>query len=164
MTANIQQYLSPSGLRYAHLEENGRMAVIGYGASVVEAFEAAATALFDLVADIEDVPPQRTLPVSFTEADAAAALPRWLNLLLDAARLHAIAFSEFHLEREGTSWKGCATGDVRRRPGRDVHVVRAEQDSASVRETPDGWEARCGVQYRPPGAETPLHGTPGHST
>ena len=151
MTAStLRVCVSPTGLRYAHVDVEGRVTVIGYGATMMQAFEAAAAAMFDLTTDLELVHPHRTVPVSFVASEAEAALVRWLNVLLEAARHHGLAFSEFHLLREGNSWRGSATGDVHReRPGHDLEVMRVHSDMLTVHQTPEGWEARCAVECQP---------------
>jgi SHS2 domain-containing protein len=162
--------VSPTGLRYAHVVKEGAVTVLGYGATMTQAFEAAAAAMFDLAADLEYVSPVRTVPVSFVETDAAAALVRWLSLLLAAARHNGVSFSEFHLQRERSWWKGCATGGARpARPGHELEVMRVDRARAMVRETPEGWEARCRLDCRPraqslqitPGREAPGGGRSG---
>lgn len=151
MTAStLRVCISPTGLRYAHADVEGRVSVVGYGATMTQAFEAAAAAMFDLTTDLEQVHPRRTVPVSFVEVDAHAALVRWLNVLLEAARHHGLTFSEFHLLREGNSWRGSATGDVHRDgPGHELEVMRVHRDMLTVHQTPEGWEAHCAVECQP---------------
>ncbi|HWI12988.1 MAG TPA: archease [Burkholderiales bacterium] len=139
--------------RYTYFDTHKGVGVVGYGTTLERAFEGAAEATFALLADLTHVRPQRTLPVSFIEADEARALRRWLDLLIEAARQHQLVFCEFHVQREQERWWGCATGQ--RRHGtlaRELDVVRAGGSGAAVRRTPRGWEASCVVECARPAA------------
>lgn len=136
---------------YTYFSVKHGVGVVGYGATLERAFEGAAEATFALLTDPSHVRPQRTLPVSFIEADEARALTRWLDLLIDAARQYRLVFSEFHLQREQDRWWGCATGQ--RRHGalaRELEVKCAAQRETAVRRTTRGWEASCVVECRRP--------------
>lgn len=135
--------------RYTYFEGEHGVGVVGYGPTLERAFEGAAEAAFALVADLSHVRPQRTLPVSFIEADDARALTRWLDLLIAAAREHQLIFSEFHLQREKGRWWGCATGQ--RRHGafaRELQVGRLARGQNAVTRTAHGWEASCVIECR----------------
>jgi len=142
--------------RYTYFEGEHGVGVVGYGTTLERAFEGAAEAAFALVADLSHVRPQRTLPVSFIEADDARALARWLDLLIAAARQHQLVFSEFHLQREKGRWWGCATGQ--RRHGafaRELEVLGAARGQNAVKRTASGWEASCVVECARPVAPDP---------
>jgi len=161
-TSSLQGSVSPTGLRYAYVEQDGDVGVVGYGETMEQAFEAAAAALFGLTTKLSEVRPERTVPVSFIETDAEAALVRWLDLLLESAGRHRLSFSEFHLQRERTWWWGCATGEPRRGEGEAaVKLKRASPDMVAVKQTPRGWEARCMCVVERRGHMPPVRMTPG---
>lgn len=145
--STLEGSVSPTGLRYAYVEQDGKVGVVGYGETMERAFEAAAAALFGLTTELSEVRPERTVPVSFIEDDAEAALARWLDLLLESAGQHRLSFSEFHIQRERTWWRGCATGEYRHgKPEGVAEVKRIARNTAVVKQTGQGWEARCAVE------------------
>lgn len=128
---------------FAHDADTG---VVGRGATLEEAFEAAARATFAIMTDIAQVQPTESLNVEFEEADRELALVRWLNLLLGLARERGLALGRFWIERDGVVWRGGAAGE-RWRQGleRGVEVKGATLTMLEVKETAAGWEARCVV-------------------
>lgn len=133
--------------RYEYFHSDRDVSVAGYGATVEEAFQNAAEAMFALAVELAHVQAERTLPVSFIEESESRALARWLDLLADAAARHHLVFREFHLQREGALWWGCATGQrVQGARERELPVKRAERGVVLVRRIPSGWEARCSVE------------------
>jgi SHS2 domain-containing protein len=133
--------------RYTYFDGEHGIGVVGYGTTLESAFEGVAEATFALLADLSHVRAQRTLPVSFIDADDTRALTRWLDLLLEAAREHQLVFSEFHLQRELGRWWGCATGQ--RRHGAlagELEVKRVIRSHTAVRRTERGWEASCVIE------------------
>jgi SHS2 domain-containing protein len=135
---------------YAYIEGDRDLGIVGYGGTLERAFERAAEAVFALMTDLSRVRPERTVPVSFIEADDADALTRWLALLIEAAHHHQLVFSEFHLQREHGRWWGCATGQRRYDAStREVSVKRAARGHAAVKRTATGWEVSCFVHCVP---------------
>lgn len=151
--------------RYTYFDSEHDIGLVAHGNTLEQAFESAAEAMFALMSDLSHVHAERTLPVSFIEANESRALMRWLNLLIEVARQHHLVFSEFRLQRERTRWWGCATGQTPHVPhDRGVNVKRARSDRVTVKQTDKGWEARCVVECTPctPGVhrDTPAHPAP----
>ncbi len=135
-----------SGERHAYFEHDADIGIIGRGASVEEAFEAAAAAMFSVMTDLAGVRAARTVKIEFEEADTELALVRWLNSLLAAARENGMVFVAFRLDRDGVVWRGSATGESWRDGlERGVEVKGATLTMLSVKRTQAGWEARCVV-------------------
>ncbi len=135
-----------SGERYAYFEHDADIGIIGRGASVEEAFETAAAAMFSIMTDLAGVRAARTVKFEFEEADTELALVRWLNALLAAAREHGMVFVAFRLDRDGVVWRGSATGESWRDGlERGVEVKGATLTMLSVAQAQGGWEARCVV-------------------
>lgn len=130
----------------AYFDHDADIGVIGRGATLEEAFEAAARATFAIMADIDTVKPQDTVTVEFEEADIELALVRWLNLLITSAREHGMIFCRFWIERDGVRWRGGASGERWRDDlARGVEVKGATLTMLEARKVPAGWEARCVV-------------------
>lgn len=135
-----------SGERYAYFDHDADIGIIGRGASVEEAFETAAAAMFSIMTDLAGVRAARTVKIEFEEADTELALVRWLNSLLAAARENGMVFAAFRLDRDGVVWRGSATGESWRDGlERGVEVKGATLTMLSVKRAQAGWEARCVV-------------------
>lgn len=136
------------GLRgnFDYFEHEADIGVIGRGATLEEAFAAAASATFAIMTDIAQVNPAQTVSIEFDEPDEELALVRWLNLLIGTARERGLVFGRFQIRRDGLRWYGSAEGEPwRPELERGVEVKGATLTMLSVRKTGEGWEARCVV-------------------
>lgn len=134
----------PQGDEY--FDHDADVGVIGRGATVEEAFEAAARAMYALMTDIRAVREERSVSLEFEEADVELALVRWLNLLLGLSHEEGLIFGRFWLERDAVRWRGGASGEPwRPELERGVEVKGATLTMLQVRQSKDGWEARCVV-------------------
>jgi SHS2 domain-containing protein len=130
----------------SYFDHDADIGVIGCGATVTAAFEAAATAMFAIMVDVEQIKPLCSVHVSLTEPDLELAFARWLNELLGAAQAEHLVLGRFELMREGDQWSGDAWGEPWRRGlERGVEVKGATLTMLRVRQTNGGWEARCVV-------------------
>lgn len=137
---------SAANARYAYFDHDADIGVIGRGATLEEAFEAAAQATFAVMAEPGLVKPEREVRVEFEEADVELALVRWLNSLLTAAREQGMVFSRFWIERDGVRWRGGASGAPWRADSeRGTEVKGATLTMLEVRQDAEGWQARCVV-------------------
>ncbi len=131
---------------YTYFEHDADMGIVGRGATLEEAFEAAARATFAIMTDIAAVRHEDTLAIEFEEADEELALVRWLNLLLGSARERGVVFGRFWIERDGVHWRGGASGEPwRPELERGVEVKGATLTALVVKRDEKGWEARCVV-------------------
>lgn len=129
-----------------YFEHDADVGIIGRGATIEEAFEAAARATFALMTDIGALRDERSVSVDFEEADTELALVRWLNLLLGLSHEEGLVFGRFWIERDGVRWRGGASGEPwRRELERGVEVKGATLTMLHVRQTEEGWDARCVV-------------------
>ena len=78
--------LAQSPPYFAHDADIG---IIGRGATLEQAFEVAAQAVFGIMTRLENVQPETTITIEFEETDRELALVTWLNLLLGPARASA---------------------------------------------------------------------------
>jgi SHS2 domain-containing protein len=131
---------------YEYFDHDADVGIIGYGATLEEAFIAAAEAVFAQMVDPSQVRLQRVVRVEFEEEDPELALVTWLNLLLAEAKTQGLALASFELTRRNGKWYGAGWGEPWREglePG--VEVKGATLTMLSVRQTERGWEARCVV-------------------
>lgn len=135
-----------TGASYTYFEHDADMGIVGRGATLEEAFKAAARATFAIMTDITVVRYKETVRIEFEEADEELALVLWLNLLLGSARERGLIFGRFWIERDGVHWRGGASGEPWR-PGleRGVEVKGATLTMLAVTKDTNGWEARCVV-------------------
>jgi SHS2 domain-containing protein len=129
-----------------YFEHDADIGVIGRGATVAQAFEAAAQAVFAIITPVDVVQPQTTVSIEFEEADLELALVTWLNLLLGKSRELGMVFSRFHLRHQGNKWHGEVSGEKWNDSlERGVEVKGATLTMLSVKQTGATWEARCVV-------------------
>ncbi len=130
----------------SYFEHDADIGVIGRGATVEQAFEAAAQAVFAIITPVDAVQPQATVSIEFEEADRELALVIWLNLLLGKARELGMVFSRFHLQHQGNKWNGEVSGEKWNDSlERGVEVKGATLTMLSVKQAGAAWEARCVV-------------------
>ncbi len=131
---------------HGYFEHEADVGVIGRGATLEQAFESAALAVFALATEPATVEPRERLAVEFEESDRELALVRWLNLLLAHAHDRGLALGRCSLAREGDRWLGEAWGEPWREGlERGVDVKGATLTMLSVAEAEGLWEARCVV-------------------
>lgn len=136
----------PRAAGHGYFEHDADVGVVGRGATIEEAFESAARAVFSVMTDPDQVKELETVPVEFEEADVELALVRWLNLLLALSHERGLALGRFWIERDGVRWRGGAAGEPWHAGlERGVEVKGATLTMLSVRETSAGREARCVV-------------------
>lgn len=130
----------------AYFDHDADIGIIGQGETLEQAFEAAARAMFGIMADPAGVRTETRVRVSFEEADLELALVTWLNRLLAAAREAGLALGKFALRHEGARWEGEAWGSAWE-PGRErgTEVKGATLTMLSVKQVGGNWEVRCVV-------------------
>jgi SHS2 domain-containing protein len=132
--------------RSSYFEHDADIGVIGRGATLEQAFEAAAQAVFAVITPLDGVRTQTTVSIEFEEADQELALVIWLNLLLGKARELGVVFSRFHLQRQGDKWNGVVSGEKwNDSMERGVEVKGATLTMLAVELTGSTWEVRCVV-------------------
>jgi SHS2 domain-containing protein len=132
--------------RAGYFDHDADIGVVGRGATVEEAFEAAARATFAIMADPAQLKAAEAVTLDFEEADVELALVRWLNGLITAARERRLVFCRFWIEHDGVLWRGGASGEPWRPDlERGVEVKGATLTMLQVKQTAAGWEARCVV-------------------
>lgn len=132
---------------FDYFDHDADIGIIGRGATIEQAFEAAADAMFAIMASKPSQQAASTaVRIVFVETDIELALVTWLNRLLAEARTRGLMLFSFHLERHGGQWHGGAQG-CQWTPAceRGVEVKGATLTALSVRSGVDGAEARCVV-------------------
>lgn len=131
---------------FDYFDHDADVGIVGRGATIEQAFEAAAEAMFAIMGEPSSREAFVTVCVDFVEMDAELALVTWLNRLLAEARMHDLLLFSFHLEQAGGRWQGTAQGCAwAQTRARGVEVKGATLTALSVRSGADGAEARCVV-------------------
>lgn len=127
-----------------YFEHDADIGIIGRGATLEQAFEAAAQAVFGIVTRLDKIQPAVEITIEFEEADRELALVTWLNLLLGKARELGMVFGRFHLQRHGNQWRAEVSGEKWREGlERGVEVKGATLTMLSVKQAETMWEVRC---------------------
>jgi SHS2 domain-containing protein len=129
---------------YDYFEHDADIGIIGRGKTPEAAFESAAEAMFEIMAEGLAEPWEAEVAFEFEEEDLEFALVRWLNGLIARAQGDGVVLGKFELKREGSRWSAKAWGT----PWKDeivrgVEVKGATLTMLSVREEGGLWEARC---------------------
>jgi SHS2 domain-containing protein len=135
------------------VDHTADMGIRGWGNTVAEAFEEAAAAMFELMADPRGLVPSRRSTISRDGADLTELLIEFLNGMLSDADLSGTVYlgaAITRLEKAGGKWaldaaiEGVPLDEVRDRLR--IEVKAATYCGASVRETdPGAWIAECVV-------------------
>lgn len=129
-----------------YFDHEADIGVIGRGDTLADAFVDCARAVFAYMADFDEVKPEHSVAIDFTESDPELALVTWLNLLLANARSHGLVFSQFELEQDSDQWRGKAYGSPwAPEQTRGTEVKGATLTMLSVTQSNGKWQAQCVV-------------------
>ncbi len=133
--------------RWEHFPHGADVGVRGIGASLEEAFEAAAEALTAVVVDLGRVTPRDGVAVRCEAPDEELLFVDWLNALIYEMATRRMLFSRFTVRildgkrLEGTAW-GEGVDLARHETG--LEVKGATYTSLGVGRRADGtWYAQC---------------------
>lgn len=133
-------------MSFDYFEHDADIGVIGRGATLEEAFEGAAEAMFAIMVDAAQVRQLVQIAFAFAEEDLELALVTWLNRLLAEARQRGLVLGRFRLNRAAGQWLGEAWGapwDANMERG--TEVKGATLTMLRVGQVDGIWEARCVV-------------------
>lgn len=131
---------------FEYFSHDADIGVVGRGPSPEAAMEAAARAMFAIMADPDTVGDDTRVRFAFDEEDLDLALVTWLNRLLAETRVAGIVPSRFRLRRVDNHWEGqCAGSPLPAGAERGPEVKGATLTLAAVELGAGGWEARCVV-------------------
>jgi SHS2 domain-containing protein len=129
---------------HAYFAHEADVGLIGRGATLEAAFEAAAEALFGVMVELDAVRPTTAVRVEFEERDVELALVTWLNHLLAEARAAGLVLARFELRHSDGHWTGQGWGEPWQADlERGVEVKGATLTMLSVAQVDGAWEARC---------------------
>ena len=137
-----------TGAKWELFPHAADMGVRGSGRTKEEAFEQAALAMFQVIADTSRVLPQERVAVTCSAPDDELLLVDWLNALVYEMATRHMLFSRFEVHIEGTQLSGAAFGEnidvERHQPA--VEIKGATYTALSVNQDAEGlWHAQCVV-------------------
>lgn len=133
---------------WEHFPHGSDIGVRGFGQSVEEAFEQAATALTAVVADVSAVGQSQAVEVHCGASDLELLFMSWLNAVIYEMAVRDMLFSKFRVVILGCSLTGTLFGE---KVDPERHHVAVETKGATVttlkveREENGQWLAQCVV-------------------
>jgi SHS2 domain-containing protein len=97
--------------KFETFEHEADIGVRGFGASIEEAFEHAAGAMYSVMIEPDTVEPAARKTVFVEAPDSELLLVEWLNALLSLTDIERMVFSKFKVKISGTSLSGIAWGE-----------------------------------------------------
>ena len=133
---------------WEHFHHQADIGVRGFGQTIEQAFEAAATALTAVITSPESVKPSRPVSIHCSAPDRELLLTDWLNSLIFEIATRRMLFSRFDVSIEGENLTATAWGEAidRSRHSPAVEVKGATYTELVVRQQADeSWMAQCVV-------------------
>jgi len=121
--------------------------VRGGGATVEEAFQNVAVALYSVMVNVRAVEPREQRTVTVSAPDNELLLVEWLNALLALSDIEHMVFSRFDVKIDGTSLAGTAWGEKLDHDRHEPHVEvkGATYHLLSVKQEHGRYVAQCVV-------------------
>ncbi|MFQ5794462.1 MAG: archease [Candidatus Bipolaricaulia bacterium] len=117
---------------FEYIDHEADAWVIGIGATPEEAFVEGAKATFNLMVDIEQMTPRKTVEISCRADDIEELFVAWLNELILAKDIHGLVFSDFEVAIRETNTGFELTGKARGEPpDPERHELRTEVKAAT---------------------------------
>jgi SHS2 domain-containing protein len=98
-------------IQYETFEHEADIGIRGFGRTVEEAFENAASSLYSVMVDVEAVEPRERREVRVEAGDPELLLLEWLNGLLALSDIERMVFSRFQVRIAGSSLEGEVWGE-----------------------------------------------------
>ncbi len=132
---------------YETFEHQADIGIRGFGASLEEAFENSARALYSVMVKIDAVRALEARTVTVSAPDYELLLVEWLNALLSLSDIERMVFSKFEVKINGAVLSGSAWGE-KLDPGRhepNVEVKGATYHLLQVTKNNGQYMVQCVV-------------------
>ncbi len=139
---------STHGLQFETFEHEADIGIRGFGDTIEDAFQNAASAMYSVIVNIDTVKQLEMRTVAVSASDIELLLVEWLNGLLSLSDIEKMVFSKFNVIISGTSLNGTAWGEPldRGRHEPNVEVKGATYHMLSVIKCENGkYAAQCVV-------------------
>ncbi len=132
---------------YETFEHQADIGIRGFGASLEEAFENSARALYSVMVRMDAVKAREERTVTVSAPDHELLLVEWLNALLSLSDIERMVFSKFEVKINGAVLSGSAWGE-KLDPGRhepNVEVKGATYHLLRITKNDGQYMAQCVV-------------------
>jgi SHS2 domain-containing protein len=128
--------------RFEILEHTADAGIVARGATLEEAFEAAAEGMYALMVELDGVGEAETREVTATGSDEEQMLEHWLLELLFLTETEGLVFRRFDVEIGDTSLRGSAHGERLDRERHEIlgdvkgvtrHLTQVEREDGGYR-------------------------------
>ena len=130
---------------YEQFEHTGDIGIYVYANSIVELFENAAKAMFDLITDLNQVHLLQTQTIEITAMDQEELLVNWLSGLNFLFQTKFFLGHEFHVVTfTHTTLTATVTGETRHadRHPIDMEIKAVTFHNLKIEQTANGWVGR----------------------
>lgn len=131
---------------WEHFPHGADVGIRGFGPTREAAFEQAALALIQVIAEVEQIRPSEAIELTCEAPDDEVLLVDWLNALIFEVATRSMLFARFAVAIEGRRLHGRAWGEAidSRRHRMGVEVKGATYTALTVARREDGnWLAQC---------------------
>ncbi len=133
---------------WSHFSHGADIGVRGEGATLAEAFAAAAEAMTAVITEPDSIVQRKAVQIHRQASDAELLLVDWLNALIYEMATRRMLFSRFDIRLDGDELRATAWGEEvdidRHQP--TVEVKGATYTALEVRQLANGrWLAQCVV-------------------
>ncbi len=136
---------------YKFFEHQADVGIIGIGKTLEEAFQEAAKAMFQVMCDVDEVAPKKSVKLKVEAAEQETLLTEWLNGLLARKDIEDMLFSEFEVKITKKGERFSLTAEVKGETmNSEKHHLKVEVKAATysqLRVWKDGkdYKAQCVV-------------------
>lgn len=137
--------------RFGFFEHEADVGIFGVGSSLEEAFQEGAKALFQVMADIENIEPEIRINIKAEAPDEEALFVEWLNALLAQKDIEDMFFSDFEVRIQHLQKLFVLTGVAKgERTNPQKHHLKIEVKAATysqlkVERLEKGYKVQCVV-------------------
>jgi SHS2 domain-containing protein len=84
--------------KFEYFDHEADIGIVGYGKNLEEAFEQGAKAMFNIMADINNIELKKEIKIKVEAPDEETLFIEWLNSLLAQKDIENLLFSEFEVK------------------------------------------------------------------
>jgi len=109
-------------MNFETFEHEADIGIRGFGGTMAESFESAASALYSVMVTLDRVKPEEKRIVTVSAPDRELLFVEWLNALLSLSDIEHMVFSKFEVAITGTFLTGSAWGEALDHERHEAHV------------------------------------------
>ena len=137
-------------MSFKHFEHQADVGIIGIGKTLEEAFQEGAKAMFQVMADLKQISPKKSIKITVKASDEAALFIEWLNELLAKKDIEDMMLSDFKVKIQKIKNKFNLTGTAKGEKTSEKHRLKVEVKAATysqlkVQKEKNKYTAQCVV-------------------